>query len=479
VNRKIFRLLCLLFLLAMLAACAKPTEVMTLTPPPMDTQVPATKTLPPPTDTPTLPTQTLEPSPTASSINEIPLTERVSVSNDGTQGNANAIGPSISADGRYVAFSSQADNLVEGDTNGEADIFFHDRKTGETSRVSVSSDGMQGNYRSGPGVAISADGRYVVFSSDATNLIDGDTNGVRDVFVHDQVTGETTRVSVASDGTQANNMSAITYCMCLYYSGLSFSADGRYVTFNSTATNLVEGDTDKGPKVFIHDRVTGETIRIPVPSDEPEEGEMSWDSSMSGDGRYVAFESWYPFDVFLYTRVTGSTTRVSESSDGVIGNSSSKEPSISADGRYVVFRSDASNLVEGDANGVEDIFVHDQVTGKTTRISVPNDVTQGNDGTGQGATISADGRYVVFTSWPSNWEEGNRVSDIFVYGMKTGKTQLVSIASDGTHGNGYSYLPSISADGCFLAFASNATNLVEGDTNGSYDIFVRDLCTSK
>jgi Tol biopolymer transport system component len=474
VNRKIFRLLCLLFLLAMLAACAKPTEVMTLTPPPMDTQVPATKTLPPPTDTPTLPTQTLEPSPTASSINEIPLTERVSVSNDGTQGNANAIGPSISADGRYVAFSSQADNLVEGDTNGEADIFFHDRKTGETSRVSVSSDGMQGNYRSGPGVAISADGRYVVFSSDATNLIDGDTNGVRDVFVHDQVTGETTRVSVASDGTQANNMSAITYCMCLYYSGLSFSADGRYVTFNSTATNLVEGDTDKGPKVFIHDRVTGETIRIPVPSDEPQEGEMSWDSSMSGDGRYVAFESWYPFDVFLYDRVSGATTRVSESSDGMIGNSDSKEPSISADGRYIAFRSEASNLVEGDTNGVEDIFVHDQVTGKTTRISVPNDVTQGNEGTGQGATISADGHYVVFTSWPSNWEVGdiNRVSDIFVYDMKTGTTQLVSIASDGTHGNGYSYLPSISADGCFLAFASNATNLVEGDTNGSYDIFV-------
>jgi Tol biopolymer transport system component len=496
VIRKLFRLmLYVLFLIAILAGCTKTMEIVTLPATPTDTQVSAanthlkptatqllvTKTLPPPTNTPAMPTQTVEPSPTAPSINEIPHTERVSVSNDGTQGNADAIDPSISGDGRYVAFSSAATNLVEGDTNGDEDIFVHDRKTGITTRVSVSSDGTQGN-NGAVGPSISADGRYVAFKSDADNLVAGDTNGVRDVFVHDRVTGETTRVSVASDGTQANNLSAFGYCFCFYSGyGLSISADGRYVTFNSAATNLVEGDTKKGPKIFVHDRMTGETTRVPVPSDEPQEDEMSWDPSISADGRYVAFESWLPRDVFLHDRVTGETTRVSASSDGIQGNSPSNEPSISTDGRYMVFTSDADNLVEGDTNGESDIFVHDRMTGKTTRISVPSDGTQGNNGAGPGASISADGRYVAFTTWPSNWEEGwvNGVVDIFVHDMKTGQTQFVSIASDGTHGNGYSYMLSISADGRYLAFASNATNLVEGDTNGYYDIFVRDLGMSK
>jgi Tol biopolymer transport system component len=481
VIRKPFRLmLYVLFLIAILAACTNPTEIATLPPPPTETKAPATKTLLSPTDTPTLPTQTREPSPTASLINELPLTERVSVANDGTQGNADSIAPSISADGRYVAFSSEADNLVEGDTNGEADIFVHDRKTGEKTRVSVSSDGTQGNNHSGPAASVSADGRYVAFKSGADNLVEGDTNGVQDVFVHDQVTGKTTRVSVASDGTQANNSSAFSHLMCKY-SGLSISADGRYVTFNSAATNLVEGDTNEDSGIFVHDRMTGETTRVPVGSDGTQGTEMSFSPSISADGRYVAFESWYPYDVFLHDRVTGETIRVSVSSDGMYGNSRSSWPSISADGRYVVFISEADNLVEGDTNGAQDIFVYDRVTGKTTRISVYSDGTQGNIVIAPGPSISTDGRFVVFTSLPSNLAEGepNGVADIFVHDMKTGQTQLVSIARVGVQGCGYSYMSSISADGRYLAFASNATNLVEGDTNGYYDIFVRNLGTSK
>jgi Tol biopolymer transport system component len=481
VIRKPFQLLmCILFSIVILAACAKPTEIVTL-PPPTTTQLQATKTLPPPTDTPTSPTKTLEPSSTASSIDAIPMIERVSVSNDGTQGNADAIAPSISADGRFVAFSSEADNLVEGDTNEEADIFVHDRKTGETSRVSVSSDGMQGNDRSGPGPSISADGHYVAFKSLADNLVAGDTNGFQDIFVHDRVTGETTRVSVASDGTQADNSSAFTALMCKY-SGLSISADGRYVTFNSAANNLVEGDTNEGSGIFVHDRVTGETTRIPVDNCSlPPGTDMSFSPSISADGRYVAFESWCQYDVFLHDRVTGETIRVSVTNDGEYGNSRSAWPSISADGRYVVFISEADNLVEGDTNGAQDIFVYDRVTRKTIRISVSSDGTEGNIGIAPGPSISADGRYVVFTSWPSNVVDSNYngVADIFVHDMKTGLTQLVSIARVGAQGCGYSYMSSMSPDGRYLAFASNATNLVEGDTNGFTDIFVIDLWASK
>jgi hypothetical protein len=492
VNREPVRLMvCILFSIVILAGCAKTTQIVQLPIPSTDTQVPATKTLPPPTDTPTLPTQTLEPSPALSSINEMSMIQRVSVASDGTQGNRNSVvrngapansdsyTPAISADGRYVAFSSVADNLVEGDTNGEADIFVHDRKMGETTRVSVASDGTQANSGAGAAASISADGHYVAFESTADNLVEGDTNGVQDVFVHDQVTGETTRVSVASDGTQANNWSAYSFCMC-YYSLLSISAGGRYVTFNSIATNLVEGDADKGPKIFVHDRVSGETIKVPVPSDEPQEAEMSWGSSISADGRYVAFESWYPFDVFLFDRVTGETTRVSVSSEGMQENPRSTGTSISADGRYVVFRSSVSNLVKGDTNGADDIFVHDSVTDEIQRVSVASDGRQTNSGS-DNAAISADGRYVTFNSTATNLVEGdtNGVSDIFVHDRVTGDTNRVSVASNGRQGNDGSYWSSISADGRYVAFASNASNLVEGDTNGATDIFVIDLWASK
>ena len=158
--------------------------------------------------------------------------QRVSVASSGVQGNGRSCCPSISADGRFVAFASEASNLVPGDTNGAWDVFVYDRQTGEITRVSVASDGAQGNGDSG-GPAISADGRFVAFYSSASNLVPGDTNGVEDVFVHDRLTGQTTRVSVASDGAQGNDLSWQP----------SISADGRFVAFASRASNLVPGDT--------------------------------------------------------------------------------------------------------------------------------------------------------------------------------------------------------------------------------------------
>jgi len=226
------------------------------------------------------------------------VVQRVSVASGGTQGNGDSGCPSISADGRYVAFQSYASNLVPGDTNEVGDVFVHDRLTGQTTRVSVASDGTEGNdYSRRP--SISADGRYVAFASLASNLVPGDTNGTWDVFVHDRLTGQTTRVSVASGGAQGNSGS---WCP-------SISADGRYVAFQSYASNLVPGDTNGVLDVFVHDRLTGQT------------------------------------------------TRVSVASDGTQGDSYSFGSSISADGRYVAFSSLASNLVPGDTNDKPDIFV--------------------------------------------------------------------------------------------------------------------------
>jgi archaellum component FlaF (FlaF/FlaG flagellin family) len=179
------------------------------------------------------------------------VVQLVSVACDGTQGNGDSWPSSISADGRYVAFSSEASNLVPGDTNGRVDIFVHDRLMGQTTRVSVASDGTEGNSDSGGGT-ISADGRYVAFESAASNLVPGDTNEVADIFLHDRLTGQTTRVSVASDGTQGNDHSWWP----------SISADGRYVAFVSGVSNLVPGDANGNIDVFIAAAVEPTAMRL-------------------------------------------------------------------------------------------------------------------------------------------------------------------------------------------------------------------------
>ena len=411
------------------------------------------------------------------------ITTRVSVDNVGGQGNSPSTYPSVSADGRYLAFASSASNLVTGDTNGVYDIFVHDRDTGETARVSVATSGTQGNDGSW-GPSISADGRYVAFHSAATNLVPGDNNATWDVFVHDRLTATTNRVSVDSDGNQGNEMS--------YASSLS--ADGRFVAFTSLATNLVPGDNNASSDVFVHDCETSETARVSVDSNG---NEGSWDSAnpaISGDGRYVVFESEASTlvagdgngvnDIFVHDRETHQTTRVSVDSSGNEANGSSgypySRPSINADGRYVVFESLASNLVPGDTGGYNDVFVHDRQTHETTRVSVDSVGGQGNNNSGHvssHSSISADGRYVAFESLASNLVSGdtNAFSDVFVHNRWTHRTTRVSVDSAGNEANYGGEYPSISGDGRYVAFQSSATNLVAGDTNGYSDVFVRHM----
>ena len=331
-------------------------------------------------------------------------TARVSVASDGVQANNYSYSPSISANGRFVAFHSNANNLVQNDTNGTLDIFVHDRLSSETTRISLTSAGTQANGDSYE-ASISADGRFVAFDSSASNLVSGDTNEDDDIFLHDRQTGETNRVSLSSDGTQANDNSYLAF----------ISADGRFIAFGSYASNLVPGDTNGEGDVFVHDRQNGQTTRVSLASDGTQANGDSGIAFISADGRYVAFSSTANNlvagdtnglgDVFVHDRQTGETARVSLASDGSQANSGSFDISISADGRFVAFSSVASNLVAGDTNWNEDVFIHDRQTGETTRISVTSEGIQANGGSGS-PFISADGRYVTFVSWASNLVAG-------------------------------------------------------------------------
>jgi Tol biopolymer transport system component len=431
------------------------------------------------------------------------LTTLVSVASDGTQGNEVSWSPAISGNGRFVAFTSNATNLVPGDTNARDDVFVHDLQTGETTRVSVSSDGTQ-SIEGGGLPAISGSGRFVGFVAADTNLVPGDTNSAVDVFVHDRETGETTRVSVASDGTQG------TASFAHAQSGEpTISADGRFVAFESTFSNLVPGDTatcaslpnippGECPDVFVHDRQTGETILVSVASDGTQANDQSFAPAISADGRSVAFVSAASnlvpgdtnafLDVFVHDLQTGETTRVSLASDGTEGNEVSLAPSISADGRTVAFVSDANNLVPRDTNGRrelflgEDVFVHDRDTGETSLVSMAFNRRPSNDASFE-PSISTDGRFVAFSSFATNLvrRDTNKIQDVFVRDRETGTTVRASVASDGTQATGiagpfdFSADPSISGDGRVVAFFSSATNLVPGDANGTSDVFVREL----
>jgi TolB protein len=396
-------------------------------------------------------------------------TTRVSVSGNHRQGDRPSYTAGISADGRYVAFTSLATNLVGGDTNERQDAFVYDRKTGHTERVSVSSSGAQakpGPDQNGGSAAMdmSADGRYVLFQSDASNLAPGDANGKSDAFIHDRVTGKTRRIRPAGVGITAGALSAngryavldaggnvfrydlrrgrllrLTASANSWSDGGSVSADGRYVAFTSNASNLVRGDTNKLPDVFMRDVRTGRTTRISVTS-----------AGKQGVGKRYS--------------------------------NGSNAPTISSDGRFVAFHSDMRNLVPGDTNNVFDIFVHDLVTGKTQRVSVSSAGRQANAESLGRASFSLNARYVAFTSLATNLvaSDRNDITDVFLRDLRTHRTQLVSL---GMHGQGddASWVglgAAFTRDSRHLLFASWAANLVPGDTNSVADVFVRDLPAS-
>ncbi len=343
----------------------------------------------------------------------------VSLSTTGQPGNGESALPSLSEDGRFVAFKSAATNLVRGDSNSAGDVFVRDRTRNTTVRVSISNAGSQGNAGSSDddAPAISGDGRYVAFSSNADNLVANDNNGVTDIFAYDRQRGVIRRVSVASDGTEANGRS--TYP--------AISGDGRFVAFRSEASSLVARDTNAQADIFVHDLASG------------------------------------------------TTKRVSINSTGGQSNGASSRPTLNSDGRYVAFWSAAANLVADDFNGRNDAFVHDLQSGETSRVSLDGNGQEG-DGDSTSPSISGDGRLVAFRSDASNLvaNDRNGFNDIFLRDRKHGSTVRVSLGLNGSESGGVSFEPAISADSRYIAFASSASNLVPGDTNRVWDVFSYD-----
>lgn len=406
------------------------------------------------------------------------VTTRVSVASGGGEANSTSDMPAISADGRFVAFVSLASNLVPDDTNDATDIFVHDRRTGATERVSLDSRGREGDGDSGlVGVAgypaISADGRFVAFPSDATNLVRGDTNNTTDIFIHDRLTGATERVSVSGSGGESDGFSG----------GPALSADGRFVAFHSSATNLVPGDDNFSDDVFVHDRLTGTTEIVSVNNTGEEGNSLSFRPGISADGRFVVFSSSADnlvpdpqlfHQVFLRDRALGATERISEDAAGNEGDGTSILPVVSADGRFVAFQTNAANLIP-DGSRESHILVYDRQTGTFERASADSAGNAAN-ALSEHPDITADGRFVTFFSLANNLVPGdtNNRRDVFVRDRQSGTVVRVSVSTDGVEGNSESMWPRISDDGLVSAFQSNARNLVPDDTNSAGDVFAHD-----
>jgi Tol biopolymer transport system component len=416
----------------------------------------------------------------AIAVSRAPECQRVSVRSDGGQANAGSSGPVVDATGRCVAFYSDASNLLAqasgADTNAFRDVFLFDRDTSEIQRVSVTESGAQANGPSqlqGFRPAIDSDCTCVAFSSDASNLVAGDTNGRSDVFVRDLVT-PTTILASEGVGGPADGASSFP----------SVSADCERVAFQSIATNLVDGDTNRVSDIFVFDRSSGETTRISTGASGEANG-ASITPAISADGHCVAFATaatnLLPGDTNNQTDVYVScdgaiTCRASVSSSGREANAISFLPSLSADGRFVAFKSNASNLVPDDRNSQPDVFIHDCQTGVTRRASVNSLGQEGND-ISIPPSISADGIRIAFGSFSSNLLAGQSTrgrSQVYVRDRETMATGLVSAAPNGSPANNSvpDVPPSISADGQWIAFSSLASDIVIGDTNQALDAFI-------
>lgn len=344
---------------------------------------------------------------------------------------------------------------------------------GMVRRVSVKVDGGQARRPSGFGV-VSNHRRFVAFVSDASKLVEGDTNGVTDVFVYDRRSQTTERVTVASDGDQmvgpwgAEN------------THIDISGDGRYVAFSTVSPGLVADDTGSHNDVFVHDRQTGDTIRASVDSNGIQGDGDSFEPTISGNGRYVGFQSVasnlsdvpLPSDPqtivrsYVHDRRTETTSLVSVSSEGAVANDHTASVSLSSKGRYAAFDSGATNLTSADPNSTHDVFVRDLLSGRTRYVSKSSKERSGNDGSFE-PSISGDGRFVAFGSSASNLvrHDDNEAIDVFVRDRRRGVTKRVSVGSRGQQGNGMSFGAEVAARAPVVTFVSRSTNFAGGTSS--------------
>ncbi len=459
-------------------------------------------------------------------------TSLASISSDGWQGDGWSWEPSLSHDGRYVAFTSysvnltregaptqswggvQTDSCIPWDFNGPCpNIFFRDRLTRTTRLVTVKVDGEFANAESAR-PSVSDDGRYVAFSSRASNLVEKDTNGAQDVFVRDMTTGRFERASVASDGRQTapdpvadlglldpdSDYRATDYVVGDINTNPVLSGDGRFVAFESTASSLDPRDINGQRDAFVRDRVFGTTFLACLDHQNRPSPQGCRLQGFSRNGRWVVFETEAPMsaddhdqvrDVFVRDLRRGTTERVSGAPGGRAANGgavvppAAQERSISDDGRFVVFGSNASNLVRGDTNAAPDIFVHDRLTRRTERVSVSSSGTEGVSSAGgieprrdpapgsPSWSISADGRHVSFDSFLVGLvpDDADKASDVFLHDRSTKRTIRISFPGQGSEGDLPSDSAQVSGDGKAIAFRSDL-KLSDDDVNGERDVFI-------
>lgn len=423
--------------------------------------------------------------------------ERVSVDSSGQQSsgtsggfNTSARTLAISHDHRYVVFESDAEDLVTGDANRFTDLYVRDRLAGTTQLLAIALGGGAGRLQTLQ-PAISADGRFVAFVSGSDDLVIGDANNRSDLFLCDRDpdgNGDFTdqparleRLTMGHDGSESNGGA----------SAPSISADGMRITFTSDSTNLVADDANGWPDIFLHDRASGITSRVSVDAAGGDGNGPSDGGSLSSDGLVCAFLSSATDlvggdtngfgDIFVRDLVAGTTTLASRAADGGPTDFTSLFAALSADGRYVSFASGATNVIAGDANAAWDVFRHDRATGETLRASIASNGSAADLDSGRHAwtSISGDGQRVCFLSTARNLAPNpssptNLDEDVFVHDFTTGETLVASSDLVGVSVNDRSTVATLSHDGSQVAFVSHAATLVDGDTNNAKDVFVFD-----
>ncbi|MBI5435005.1 MAG: PD40 domain-containing protein [Planctomycetes bacterium] len=408
----------------------------------------------------------------------------VSKAMDGTPANSPSVAPRITPDGRYVAYSSPATNLVSGDVNNSTDAFVWDRQSNRLELVSVTSTGMQATQGVGA-AAITADGRYVLLSTSAKLSLE-DTNTRSDAYVRDRLLGTTTLASKKPDGTVVKNSDC-------YPSALS--DDGRFVVFMSTGSEFGGRDTQHDMDAYWRDTQTGLVKRVTVSSHGVQGNDDSADAVLSGDGRFVTFTGTATnlvrgdtngvADIFGHDVLAGRTTRLSALPGGGQANGPSVEVSMTPGGRYVAFTTKATSFDPvHDLNGAWDVYWRDNLTGQVMLCSRTPAGFAGSGGSFSGgasstSSISANGRYVAFESYASDLiavdANGPFIPDIYRFDVITGQVVLVSQNSAGVQADDSSVDAVISGDGRFIAYRSYATNLAPTNPAVSYNVFLTEL----
>ena len=417
--------------------------------------------------------------------------------------------PLVSGDGSFVAFNTLASNVVPNDNNGSGDVIIYDRaadtNTAASARAanlsSLSANGDSGSQR------VSADGRFVVFVSDATNLApnQSDGNNLNDVFVRDRQTSATVLVSHAS-GLPTKAADEVS-------DSPAISAEGRWITYASKASDLVSGLTEVngGADIFLYDRVNDTTVLVShsVVGSNISASDISVTPAMSSDGRFITYTSYAvdlvtgqsdtnnDSDVFVFDRTTGTNTLVSHDSaaPNATGINYSFAPSISNDGKFIAYYSAATDLVPNQNNAnnsVQHCFLYDRVGNTNAMIDHQFGVVATSGDGNAGSTepldppvFSADGYYIAYASGSTNLVSGqsddNSNYDIFLFDRAAGTNLLASHRADSltTAGDDISYNPSVSADGQFVSYRSQASDLVSGqnDSNTFQDVFLFDRIT--